>query len=812
MNYVWPVIFSSLSCIAFASAPQGFKVISGEAMAPMVDAQGVITISSGKQAVIHWDAFSIGKDIRVRFAQADATSAILNRVVGFSESRIDGSLLSNGKVFLINKNGVVVGPHGRIETAGFVASTLDIINEDFLKGEELLFKGDSVKKVVNLGTIVASEGDVVLIGQNVDNQGSIQAPQGHVLFGCGQEILLQPKGEERIFIRLPVSTPEEQESSALEHSGTIETLVAEFKSGVTPFAKAIKSSGKIDALAIHEEGGKVFLIAENGRADISGQIVAKQGEHGGNIQLLGKEVYLLEGAEIEASGDKGAGEILIGGDYQGNNPKVLNADVTFVAENAIIRANAQTEGNGGKVIIWGGEATGYFGLVEARGGPVAGDGGLIEVSGGHLEFKGLADTSAPKGNFGQLLLDPYDITISNSPDSCSSCPTNCFSPSGDYKPCCTPGTENLSVTTLTNLLATSNVTIATSGCSSSTGTGIITVVDDIIWSSTSNLTLDAVEDLDINGDVIGNGSIFLSSGGNLNINGLVIGETSVVLTSAEDCNITEFIESSGPVNASISGSCTISSAGFLSDGDTDWTIGGSLTMNIGSIFVDSGSLSLTVGSNLSMTDSSSINNYTDDILILVGNSASLSSSSITTINPDGPGGGNITLVVDYAHPSSVGRGGLTTDSMSEITVAANMATRLFTAARNENRISSATILGNGSPPTTFTPGTLYVNTATEMWDVFYSNSTSLLGGFPYTFFYKQSAPPPPPPPAPPAVRAAAITHVAVTNTVITNLFSFSPSYDIVTRNLYEGNGQAIPLTQNENKNAFNDSMSEKHCP
>lgn len=791
MHYLLLVIFSSVSCIAFASSPQGFKLIAGDARAPVIDPQGVITISSGKHAIVHWDKFSIGKGSCVRFAQADATSAILNRVVGFSESKINGSLLSNGKVFLINKNGVVIGPHGHIETAGFVGSTLDLVNEDFLKGKELLFKGDSGKKVVNLGTIIAKEGDVVLIGQHVDNQGSIRAPQGHVLLGCGQEILLQPKGEEHIFIRLPVSASEEEpQSSVLEHSGTIETLVAELKCGVTPFTKAIKSSGKIDALAIHEEGGKVFLVAENGRVDISGQIVAKQGEYGGNIQLLGKEVYLLDGADIEASGNKGGGEILVGGDFQGKNPKVLNADLSFVAKNAAVRANAHIEGDGGKVIVWGEEATGYFGHIEAKGGYDGGDGGLTEVSGSYLEFKGLVDTSAPKGNFGQLLLDPLDLTISSAADSCPSCPA-CFSASGTYQPCCVPS-ENLSTSTLINQLALSNVTVTTSPCS--TGSGVITVSDSISWAS-NDLTLNAAGDLNINASIFntGAGNIFLSSAGNSNVTNSI---------------------SAGIVNASITGSLTMN-GGSISAISENLSVGGDLSMTGSNISVSTGALNLIVGRNLSMTGSGILggpgSGDPGDLLILVGNSATLSQNSqISTAAPRH--GGNITIVVDNANPSSIGPGTLTigspTDSTNSITAAPGMATRIFAAVQDpncsstisSNCINSMSLIGNGSPPTTFTPGTPFVNTTTEMWGIFYPTDASLFG-VPYTFFYKQPSTSSP-------VRLAAINSVAVSNTVLTNLFSTqNPGYVILTTNPPNGTGQAIPLTQNENEKAHNDTMS-----
>src|SRR5690606_33720447 len=115
---------------------------------------GTLTIQQATaRAVLHWDDFSIGAGEVVRFVQPDAASATLNRVLGGNPSSLLGSLEANGRVFLINPNGVLVGRGARIDAAGFLASTLNVTNEQFLAGGELVFSGESTAAVQNLGAI-----------------------------------------------------------------------------------------------------------------------------------------------------------------------------------------------------------------------------------------------------------------------------------------------------------------------------------------------------------------------------------------------------------------------------------------------------------------------------------------------------------------------------------------------------------------------------------------------------------------------------------------------------------------------------------
>src|ERR1700722_6040330 len=179
------------------SKPTGFKLRSGEALPPAHNASGAFVIESGKHAAIDWESFSIGAGEQVRFQQFDGKSYVLNRVVGAGGSELLGHLSSNGVVYLINPNGVFIGPHALVETAGFIASTLDLLGED-LSGK---FVGESFAAVVNRGVIRCAAGDVFLIGRSVENSGTLEATEGRegLLSGC--DVLIRPKGAPQVLVR-----------------------------------------------------------------------------------------------------------------------------------------------------------------------------------------------------------------------------------------------------------------------------------------------------------------------------------------------------------------------------------------------------------------------------------------------------------------------------------------------------------------------------------------------------------------------------------------------------------------------------------
>ena len=161
-------------------------------------------------------------------------------------------------------------------------------------------------------------------------------------------------------------------------------------------------------------GGIIRLQAKN-KAVVSGSAqitVASATGKGGHIQITGNKVGLLGQARLDASGAAGGGVILVGGDYQGKNPAVRNATVTYIGKGALLNADATQKGEGGRIIVWANDTTRYHGRISARGGPRGGAGGFVEVSGKrYLAFRGKVDVNAPKGRAGTLLLDPNDLCI-----------------------------------------------------------------------------------------------------------------------------------------------------------------------------------------------------------------------------------------------------------------------------------------------------------------------------------------------------------------------------------------------------------------
>ena len=66
---------------------------------------------------------------------------------------------------------------------------------------------------------------------------------------------------------------------------------------------------------------------------------------------------------MDVSGDAGGGEILVGGDYQGKNPDIFNADYVNIDTLSEFYADSLRYGQAGKVIVWSDKATQFFGKI-----------------------------------------------------------------------------------------------------------------------------------------------------------------------------------------------------------------------------------------------------------------------------------------------------------------------------------------------------------------------------------------------------------------------------------------------------------------
>ena len=570
--------------------PTGAQVVNGAAT--FNTSGSTLTVTNSNNAIINWQAFSINAGETTRFVQPSATSSVLNRVQGGDPSKLLGQLQSNGKVFLVNPAGILVGEGARIDVGALVASTLGLSDEDFLAGRLNFLATGNAGSVVNQGVITTGVGGtVILSGPVVSNEGSISAPQGQVLLAAGQTVRLTELGAPGLSIEVTgADTTATNLGQITADAGTVGIVGA-----------LVKNRGVVSASSVTREGGRIFLRASlDGHVEGSGRLQAT-GRKGGRIEVTGQRVAVMDQASLDASGEQGGGRVMVGGDWQGKNPDVANAQETYFGPDASIKVDAKQSGDGGTAVVWADGSTRAHGTISAKGGEIGGAGGLIETSGKQtLDVRGIRiDTQAADGTAGTWLLDPTDINI-------------------------IPGTSGggLSGSTVTDgdiNNATSNIVITTQ--SSNTENGDITVQSDVyIYNSIYALSLQADRDIVLQSANVNSSAVSISAARDILITDSVI-DTSGQMDIAAGRNL-------AVKSALATGSASMPGAGLV-------TWGGAQNITVGDTLTVQGSPTVSGGSaTISSYGSQSISARQIDV-IAGGTGASNVSEATASIKAEG---------------------------------------------------------------------------------------------------------------------------------------------------------------------------------
>ena len=142
--------------------------------------------------------------MRCASSRPTPASQVLNRVTGNDPSAILGSLSSNGRVWLLNPNGVLFGQSARVDVAGLVTSTLNLNNADWLAGNFRFTQGPGAPAaIVNQGELRSSlGGEIALIGATVRNEGEINAPGGRVVLAAGSSVELVDSATPNVSVKV----------------------------------------------------------------------------------------------------------------------------------------------------------------------------------------------------------------------------------------------------------------------------------------------------------------------------------------------------------------------------------------------------------------------------------------------------------------------------------------------------------------------------------------------------------------------------------------------------------------------------------
>lgn len=617
--------WASLSGGAMAN-PTGGVAIVGQASMTTNGNQLLVTTQNGagtNHSAINWQSFSIPSGNTTHFQQPSSASTVINRVVSNTPSAIYGTLSSNGQVVLVNQSGIAVGAGALVDTAGFTASSLHMSDADAMAGRLRFGDGSSVSGNVSVqGQVLARSGDVVLLGSNVDTgKGAlIQAPNGSTILAAGEQIEITGRGLEGIALK--VQAP----SNQAVNLGTLQA------GAVGIFAGTLRHSGAIQATRASLEGGKVVLkAAGDALVEGAGTIVAS-GTRGGSIDVLGQRVAVTDQAVIDVSGADQGGVVRVGGDYQGKNPDVQNAQATFLGSEASVKADATGNGNGGRVIVWSDDTTRVHGSISARGGASGGDGGFVETSGKQslIASGARVDTRANTGATGLWLLDPNNIDIiSGSTLNVTGTPNFVSS-----------GAGTLSVSDLLTALGASNVSV--------TATDNLTVSAGFSDSGSNSLSLKAQ-----NGTLALNAPITLGSGS------LGLESTSGSMTLGANVSLT-----SGTLKLK-SGGTISQSTGTLSASSMEVTAGGAVSLNssnsVGTLAasVSSGGFSYKGAAALTVGSVGSINGITTS-----GSAIALEGDYITIDQGVNAGSGSVTLKSIGSNISNSSNGVITAGSLT----------------------------------------------------------------------------------------------------------------------------------------------------
>ncbi len=456
-----PGLLASTALAAFLQVPPAGaqtlptapQVVSGQVGVSQPSATQMTVTQTSATGIVNWGSFSIGQGYHTHFD--NAAGATLNRVTGNLPSSLDGLLTATGSVYLVNPAGIVVGPTGVIQTGGhFVGSTLDIRNEDFLRGGDLTLSGDSTASVVNLGTIGSSRGDVVLVAHDVANHGAISAPRGTAGLASGREVLIRDQSMADGKIAVRVGAP----GGSVLNTGDLRAAEAELRAnGGNVHALAVNTGGTITATGVRRQGGRVFLTAEGGNVTVS-QTIRAQKSAARTGRRTRSAARPRDGGEVRIAADT----VALGGRIvaAGRNGGVGGTIVAVASQTMKVTSDARLD------------ASGHVG-------------GFVDTSGAQVRIEDGAQvtTRGANGTFGQWLIDPTDFTIGSGSGALTG--------------------SGIGAATLMASLANTSVALATAAAGSEPGD--IHVNAPVSWSSGSTLTLTAHNDIFINADITATG-------------------------------------------------------------------------------------------------------------------------------------------------------------------------------------------------------------------------------------------------------------------------------------------------------------------
>lgn len=555
-----------------------------------------------------------------RIYQPSSSSSLLVRVTGGSPTKILGELSANGQLMLVNGSGVFFGKNSQVNVAGLIASTADISNENF-NANILKFDrpGRPDAAILNHGTITAKEGGLVaLLAPSVLNDGVITADLGTVAIGAGEAFTLDFYGDNLFSFSVDKAAEGKGKDEdgkdlddAITNAGTVKggRIFMTARSAKEVVDHAINTTGIVEANSARMEGGDIVLDGGEGSVLVAGNVKAS-GKKGGHITITGKDnITLADNTRIDASGDTQGGIIRIGGNKKGKGT-LAHAQTVDIGKGTVLSASG-ISGNAGDVVVWSDKATVFKGFIDISSKD--GSGGNAEVSSkDQLTYAGF--TNAKGQNFGTLLLDPGNWTISNAATSAN----------------------NYNNVDLGNQLDAANVALSTYTQPAQPGElGDINVLNNVTWSGAGTLLLEAEHDINVNALITSNyagpvtnfdkGSLIMGALNDINITKTITTNAGGILGVSSNSNY--HLVGNAQLNSKTGQISASGNKAFISDSKNSINTGGDVQVGVGTMGVIQNAVDAlgTIGGNTVLSLSNTT--YNENVIIDTSNVTMIDSSA-----------------------------------------------------------------------------------------------------------------------------------------------------------------------------------------
>lgn len=261
-------------------------VTSGQA--GLVQSGNSMTVNqTSANATLNWQSFNIGAEGSVTFKQPDAASIALNQIHQNDPSRILGALNANGRVFLINQNGILFGEGARVNVGGLIASSLNMTQSAIengiaqpIRNREPAFTQfrdadgtplDSGAIRIERGAeITSAAGQVLVFAPEVTNHGRISTPDGQTILAAGQSVYLMSSSDPNLrglLVEVDAGgTVTNGDAAANVGVSRPEDLVGQIiaeRGNVTLAGLAVNQAGRVSATTSVRFNGSIRLLARD---------------------------------------------------------------------------------------------------------------------------------------------------------------------------------------------------------------------------------------------------------------------------------------------------------------------------------------------------------------------------------------------------------------------------------------------------------------------------------------------------------------------------------------------------------------------